>query len=278
MRLKRTGANDGRLRSRRKSPAHHYKISRQHVDDTCAAREAWAEGYSAAEFAAAGTRFRSRPALRLDKGGNLMTRLVLAALVLLNCASFTTKLFAQASPTAPPVPLTAPSVSTTTLTCQINCDTQAMSCQNSCVPTTAAATSGATGGGAGETGYVEGRDAAIEFHWADSQYDRLPAWPPSWCAAGGRPRRGRVPCSARGQDSATSTIPIVFSIGVRPGRVRPRYEPEPAGGRWLCRHRGWTRSTWHIGLVCYPTTGRATSRGLAAWLDKQDMPHIRCPP
>ena len=77
-----------------------------------------------------------------------MTRLVLAALVLLNCASFTTKLFAQASQTAPPVPLTAPSVSTTTLTCQINCDSQAMSCQNSCVPTTAAATSGATGAGA----------------------------------------------------------------------------------------------------------------------------------
>ena len=74
-----------------------------------------------------------------------MTRLVLAALVLLNCASFTTKLFAQASQTAPPVPLTPPSVNTTTVTCQINCDSQAMFCQNSCVPTTAAATSGATG-------------------------------------------------------------------------------------------------------------------------------------
>jgi transposase InsO family protein len=29
---------------------------------------------------------------------------------------------------------------------------------------------------------------------------------------------------------------------------------------WLCRHRGWTGSAWHIGLVCYPTTARATSR------------------
>jgi hypothetical protein len=74
-----------------------------------------------------------------------MTRLVLAALVLLSCASFTTKLFAQASQTAPPVPLRAPSVNTAIHTCQINCDTQAMFCQNSCIPTTAA---GATGGGA----------------------------------------------------------------------------------------------------------------------------------
>ena len=159
---------------------------------------------------------RSRPALRLDKGGNLMTRLVLAALVLLNCASFTTKLFAQASQTAPPVPLTAPSVNTTTVTCQINCDSQAMSCQNSCVPTTAAVTSGATGGGAGETGYVEGRDAAIEFHWADSQYDRLPAM------AAELVRRqvavlvaGAFP-AALAAKTATSTIPIVFSIGVDP--------------------------------------------------------------
>ena len=77
-----------------------------------------------------------------------MTRLVLAAIVLLNCASFPTRLFAQASQTAPPVPLRAPSVNTTIHTCQINCDTQAMFCQNSCVPTTAATTSGATGGAA----------------------------------------------------------------------------------------------------------------------------------
>src|SRR3954463_5595288 len=34
----------------------------------------------------------------------------------------------------------------------------------------------------------------------------------------------------------------------------------PTPWSWLCRHRGWTRSTGHIGLVCYPTTGRATSR------------------
>jgi hypothetical protein len=65
-----------------------------------------------------------------------MTRIVLAALVLLNC---TTELFAQASQTVTPVPITPPSLNTTTLTCQINCDTQAMNCQNSCVPTTAAA-------------------------------------------------------------------------------------------------------------------------------------------
>jgi hypothetical protein len=67
----------------------------------------------------------------------LVTRLGLATLVLLCGASIATELFAQASQTAPPVPLVAPTLNTTTLTCQINCDTQAMNCQNSCLPTAA---------------------------------------------------------------------------------------------------------------------------------------------
>ena len=74
------------------------------------------------------------------KRGSLMTRIVLAALVLVNCAAFATEVFAQASQTVNPVPITPPSINTTTLTCQVNCDTQAMNCQNSCVPTTATVT------------------------------------------------------------------------------------------------------------------------------------------
>ena len=76
-----------------------------------------------------------------------MRRIVLAALVLLNCASFGTELFAQASQTVTPVPLTPPTVNTTTTTCQVNCDTQAMNCQNACIPTTAAAQASPAGSG-----------------------------------------------------------------------------------------------------------------------------------
>jgi len=79
-----------------------------------------------------------------------MTRIVLAALVLLNCAAFATEVFAQANQVINPVPLTPPTVNTTTTTCQINCDTQAMNCQNSCIPTTAAvATNPAASGSSG---------------------------------------------------------------------------------------------------------------------------------
>ena len=66
-----------------------------------------------------------------------MTRILLPALVLLNCAAFGTEVFAQAGQTVNPVPITPPTLNTATTTCQINCDTQAMFCQNSCVPTAA---------------------------------------------------------------------------------------------------------------------------------------------
>jgi len=73
-----------------------------------------------------------------------MTRIVLAALVVFGFAAFTTEVFAQAGQTVNPVPITPPTLNTTTLTCQINCDTLAMTCQNSCIPTTAAAAAAAT--------------------------------------------------------------------------------------------------------------------------------------
>src|SRR5438128_758852 len=70
--------------------------------------------------------------------------------------------------------------------------------------------------GLNETGYVEGQNLAIEFHWAEGQYDRLPALAADLVSrnvdlimASGGP-------SALAAKSATSTIPIVFIIGVDP--------------------------------------------------------------
>ena len=71
--------------------------------------------------------------------------------------------------------------------------------------------------GLSETGFVEGQNVVIEYRWAENEYSRLPD------LAADIVRRGVQviataggPASVRAAKAATTTIPIVFSVGADP--------------------------------------------------------------
>src|SRR6516165_5438121 len=135
--------------------------------------------------------------------------------------------------------------------------------------------------GLSEAGLSEGKNIAIEYRWAEGQYDRLMELATD--LVGRRVRVIVVPDSvvtARAAKAATSTIPVVFAIGADPvksglvkslsrpggnltGGARLNVELEPKRLQMLCELVPMART---VALLVNPANpnAEASSKDMAA--------------
>jgi len=74
--------------------------------------------------------------------------------------------------------------------------------------------------GLNETGYIEGQNVTVEYHWLDGQYDRLPSLMADLVrrvAVIATPVSNPASLAAK---AATTTVPIVFGVGEDPVKLR----------------------------------------------------------
>ncbi len=70
-----------------------------------------------------------------------------------------------------------------------------------------------------EAGYIEGRNVAVEYRYADGKYERLPKFAAEFVQRRAAVLLGSGNASALAAKAATETVPVVFAVGNDPVEI-----------------------------------------------------------
>src|SRR2546429_3396139 len=76
-----------------------------------------------------------------------------------------------------------------------------------------------------EAGFIDGRNVAFEYRWANGEYERLPAQVAELVERRVAVIVAGAPPAAPAAQAPTSTIPLLFSPGPDPRQTRPGERP-----------------------------------------------------